>query len=487
MTALSKSISTALFALIYFCHIQKCRGNELVSITLKITGAKGATFEVSSPDLVDFGLTSIAKAQIGVSGIARLEFSVSNACFALLSFEGTYIPVFLNPGDALTVHAVNKNGIWESSFFGNGAEIDRYLPKISAATNAKSKDSNDKPWFKASPERFVVMRDSLKLCYQHLLKELMKTTHLNRETEKILALKNEMALQNYEQQFYYSNVKLRDEYPALFSQIEKQILDIPFNTISLRVNIPEYGEALNRYLTKEIYASTFKHLLNKDYDSLLIETPVLAQARIKETPYPKPIADLLLAKNLYYWLRTTGITEKLDSLCQAFRTGVHDSKYVSSVDEFHKTLESNAPGKLAPEIMGTDRNGKKISLSDLRGKVVYVDVWASWCVPCREEFPNSIDLINQFKDNKEIVFLFASVDSELDTWKKLLDDSRTPSGIHLNQPPNESPENIFKAYHLSGIPNYMLIDKEGKIIQAHAPRPSSRIIVGLINKALANK
>jgi hypothetical protein len=62
------------------------------------------------------------------------------------------------------------------------------------------------------------------------------------------------------------------------------------------------------------------------------------------------------------------------------------------------------PGKPATDVTGLTTDGKKVSLSSLKGKVVYVDVWATWCAPCRAEFPDSKKLVKEFEGNDQVEF-----------------------------------------------------------------------------------
>ncbi len=133
-----------------------------------------------------------------------------------------------------------------------------------------------------------------------------------------------------------------------------------------------------------------------------------------------------------------------------------------------------APGKVAPDIEGNDPNGVLRKLSDLRGKVVLLDFWASWCAPCRAENPNVVAAYNQYKDKGFEVFS-VSLDRDAEAWKNaikadgLVWENHVSTLQHWNCP-------LAKTYGVSSIPFSVLIDKDGKIIA-----------VGLRGKDLANK
>ncbi|MBP1672397.1 MAG: TlpA family protein disulfide reductase [Bacteroidetes bacterium] len=139
-----------------------------------------------------------------------------------------------------------------------------------------------------------------------------------------------------------------------------------------------------------------------------------------------------------------------------------------------------AKGKPAFDFTCYDTNDKEVHLSDFKGKVIYLDFWATWCTPCKEEKPYFVELSKQYK-NKEIVFISLSLDDpdKFDEWKKMTQNEK--SIVHLRTHTGWDPKLVEK-FQLISIPTFMLIDANGNFIDATAPRPSTKEIIPILNQ-----
>lgn len=126
-------------------------------------------------------------------------------------------------------------------------------------------------------------------------------------------------------------------------------------------------------------------------------------------------------------------------------------------------------------------DGVKTSLGDLKGKVVVVDIWATWCGPCKKEAPYFHKLESQYK-GKDVVFLSISFDENKAAWEKYI-KTKKPEGIQLHAPKAFSSD-LAKEYKISAIPRFMVFDKEGKVVTINAPRPSDSILKEMIDALL---
>ena len=137
-------------------------------------------------------------------------------------------------------------------------------------------------------------------------------------------------------------------------------------------------------------------------------------------------------------------------------------------------------GEDSPKFNYPDIHGKNVSLDDFKGKYVYVDVWATWCGPCKREIPFLKKLDKEYK-HKKIVFVSMSIDEmkNKDKWLKMVKDENL-QGVQI-MADKDWKSDFVRAYNIRGIPRFILIDKEGKILNDNAPRPSDSNLKELFN------
>lgn len=122
-----------------------------------------------------------------------------------------------------------------------------------------------------------------------------------------------------------------------------------------------------------------------------------------------------------------------------------------------------AIGAIAPELEFPDPDGKMRKLSDLRGKVVLVDFWASWCGPCRRENPNVTNIYSKYHDKGFEVFS-VSLDSDAASWKRAIEADKLVWPNHVSDL-RKWQSKAAAIYGVSSIPSTFLLDKEGRIVQ----------------------
>jgi len=152
-------------------------------------------------------------------------------------------------------------------------------------------------------------------------------------------------------------------------------------------------------------------------------------------------------------------------------------------DEF--LLDYSEINEMKNDVFLIDKNKRKITLKEFikknKNKYIYIDFWASWCSPCREELPFSRKIIDEYKDD-EILFVFISIDKNFKKWKKATENEKIDkySFLAINYPNAK----FYRDLELKTIPRYLLFNKQGKIIHTNLPKPSSLDLKKVLNKYL---
>ena len=145
------------------------------------------------------------------------------------------------------------------------------------------------------------------------------------------------------------------------------------------------------------------------------------------------------------------------------------------IQDHYNIVSQLKPGSPSPDFDFENYAGGNTKLSDLRGKLVYIDVWATWCGPCILEIPHLKELEKELQD-KNIEFVSISLDEPRfkNMWKNMVKNKEL-GGIQLISD-NGWDNEFVRGYGIQAIPQFILLDEEGNIISAHAERPSDETL-----------
>lgn len=143
-------------------------------------------------------------------------------------------------------------------------------------------------------------------------------------------------------------------------------------------------------------------------------------------------------------------------------------------------------GKSSYNFSLPDTSGRMVSMKDFKGKVVFIDVWATWCGPCKEQIPFLKEIEEEYKDNKDLVFMGISIDrvNDREKWLKMI----RKENLHGVQLLDDMGKVFARPYEINAIPRFLLIDKKGNWIEVRCPRPESKEkLKKYLDKALMEK
>lgn len=225
------------------------------------------------------------------------------------------------------------------------------------------------------------------------------------------------------------------------------------------------GEKENNYLAQYTLADA-----NVNYDALLASDEAVFNKTVSE----KKTNDIATLEK-----------DKLDPNFTALQKKNIENSLEGLTQYYQKALETQKlNNKPSPTFDYVNYAGGKSTLEDFKGKYVYIDVWATWCGPCRAEIPFLKAAEEKYHD-KNIVFVSISIDTQKDyeKWKKFVGEKEL-KGVQLFADSDWKSE-FVKAYNIDGIPRFILVDPKGMTVNANAPRPSApefdQEIGGLLN------
>ena len=237
------------------------------------------------------------------------------------------------------------------------------------------------------------------------------------------------------------------------------------------INDPSFLEDNNSYNFLKTYVSSN---VSTDFDhELLSNFDFIARTFNSQTTKDKIAYDLLkdFIKN--------EVLEDGDVIMEAYKSLQSDSVKYNELNDLRLEMAAFNTGNPAFDFTYPNVKGDSISLSDFVGSLVYVDVWATWCGPCKAEIP-SLQKLEADYHEKNITFMSVSVDTDKEAWEKMVKEQEL-GGVQLWA---DGWSEITKDYAIFGIPRFMLFDSNGNVISTDAPRPSSSEIRELLEANL---
>ena len=279
---------------------------------------------------------------------------------------------------------------------------------------------------------------------------------------------------------YFAETKLRNRFPIHLANGYNLKLTGDSENFKESLKYEGKGAESNKYIVSQIQYSL--NTLGKNPMELFALNKEQFDSKISSIE--KGLDSVL---NLYKKMDTTLLAESLKQNKQMltfFKKGYEKQHSVALAQAEAK--KKTAKGMVSPKFMNYQNfKGGKTSLDNLKGKYVYIDMWATWCGPCKAEIP-ALQQLEKDYHGKNIEFVSISIDNERTAgswekaekkWKKMVTDMNL-TGIQLYAAKDID---FISAYQINSIPRFLLIDPKGNIVDANAPRPSDKKVRDLFS------
>lgn len=254
------------------------------------------------------------------------------------------------------------------------------------------------------------------------------------------------------------------------------------------LNIPFFKEYITDLANAYAARTQEKYGLSIDYLKQRNISQFIASEAIEKYINNQTIKDNLFSEKIRIELATNSLKNEQFVTYLMDHSGQDVKNLFTEKIELLKANKApnlNAPRKRAFDFKLQDSTGKEYKLDDFKGKMLFIDFWASWCAPCKAQIPYQKELEKNYA-GKDIVFMSVSLDQSKTAWLKAVKEEEL-HGYVLHAEGNF--KNDFpKAYAIESIPRYMLIDANGNIISDNMMKPQNKKeISGIIDEELYGK
>ena len=425
--------------LVMICLMWCCNTRKTV-MELNLVGTSGM-----KPELVMNGSERVI--DVNEMGYAKLVMQEGENGYATLRYGKDRIPLFIEDGKSLVVYVYGDHAKGNTRFEGTGASKTIYLNSL---------ESRNKSFeYELDGEEFLQQ------------------------------LKEHVA-----EQIYYLDTM---EFDEAFKDMERN--RIKFSAYTVLENYPLYhawSTGNKDYQLDTSYLDSVKGFIKEDEKLLVLKeyqegmaslVSVISTSRLKEyDAYKRVMAqfdyvihnltnstliEFLIDHYAYNYLLGAGVDEHMGTILRTYDTYVKDVKMRQRFYDGYERCMKIVSGRPAMNFVFTDMAGQAFRLDDFRGKYLFINVWATWGVPCRAENVYWEKLEKEF-ENENIVFIAVACDKDRAMWEKRVREN--PKGeVQLYMGSDRS---FMDFYMIRGIPRFILIRPAGRIIDSDMSRQS---------------
>ena len=398
-------------------------------------------------------------------GSFTLKFENSETQSFLLECGDLRFSLYLSPGDSIFLTGDAKEFGATFRAEASKAAENTYLRKKIKITNEVGLD-NWMELMKYPKDVYFAKKDSLFALVKKPFEEL-----------SAIPLADKAFVEMENAYFEYHSLFMDSMFPLYHSHVNKvprDSVDFPVDEVNNKIQRMPMDDP--KLLAVQSYVNLLDRRVNESTMARLKEDSTLKYEEVKWDMVDSLVAnqevkDFLRFQSIKMNLEYRGPVHSERDI-QKFKASTQSEKYLTKLDKLAAKWEPIGPGKDVPDFAFTDINGQPVNLSDLKGKLVYIDIWATWCGPCIAEHPHWDKLKADYKD-KEVAFLTVSIDDTREPWEKMVKNKKMDGLQWFAE--NAWQSELAQHFMVNGIPRFLLLDKEGKIIDPSADRPSGTI------------
>ncbi len=466
--------NTFLFLAIICCSIIACNSDSTQEQSQSLSTLSG---EITNAKEGDFTLRmepENLKTKV-VDGKFTLEFENKESKIFSFKYNDEYGTVYLQPGKQVHLKldtekfdetlTFSKDLSAENNYLASKVRLNELMPPSKDYGKFTEEQFLEKWEYKKSEEN-----------------KLLKTSIIENPTMDLDFVAN-ATLDNQ-----YGSASSRMMYPLIFKSVTKKEAELSENYYSFLKDL-KVDNAYNlesKEFKNFLYFFVEHHSKDSNKDDASEIAKLTNSFDIVDGLFSAPeIREYVKFDNLKSQLKYGGLLDGIDPLIASFKATSKDEAKKTELDELYKQWDVIKKGVDAPDILAKTIDGEEQKLSAWKGKNVYIDVWATWCGPCKKEIPALEELQKEFAGNENLVFTSISIDANKEKWETMVKEKEL-KGVQLLVD-NAWDSDMCKSYLISSIPRFIIVDSDGKILDANAPRPSSNEIKTVLNNLVNRK
>ena len=416
-----KMKSIAISAL-FIWLIAGCSGslNENSSfITFSIKGGQNDTIRLWQNDPLTLAKINPHEIILDKYGVGSIEIIYPDTSFLYLKIRDHVFPLINVKGSNICIKG-NVNDLSNTIRISGINSIPNKYLLLKEAIIKKYEDQGDRLNFKLDSIEFQGRIRTLDNEIDSLNRWLV-SRNIDHELESLLCKESQQISDAYKLNYALAKGYDRANFP----------IDIQYDKNLLLSYSAAYSMVLFFNFSYELLGPLWINSGASKSDSIAYVFPQIFADALDTMTIPDYAKDYYLATLLHEYFGGNQSNPAVEEVFSEWRAEYPNSKYWKTVSDDISAMSNLAPGTPAPIITGIDQFGKAFSLEQYKGHYIYIDVWATWCSPCREKIPKMCSLQEEFGNNSMVKILFVSVDTDLDKWQDFIAEL-PEKGIHIN-------------------------------------------------------